>query len=366
MSDGPWGAKPPANSSLERSDTLRRDIVDRGAVVDHLDFRSAIRRNQERSLALFCLLFIIAALPGYALGWAFEMLFSVDAGYLANSAEFRWDRVPLVSAGGFVGMGILLAVSAVWSIVAVFFGDKIMLAMVGARPADRKTDLRLFNVVEEMAIASGLPPPRVGVLESPALNVFAAGLKPDHATICVTRGLIDGCSRDELQGVVAHEMGHILNGDMRYATFVGVMVGLIALVSDAILRSFRIGRRYRYVAASGRGRRGNPLMLVALVVIVAVAILAPLSAKLVQMAISRQREFLADATAVRLTRNPAGLIGALDRIANADHRFADANRSVQHLFIANPFRDFSAHASALLATHPPLADRIERLQAMGG
>ena len=219
----------------------------------------------------------------------------------------------------------------------------------------------LHNVVEEMALAAGLPKPRVAIVETDALNAFATGTKPEHAAIAVTRGLMNRLDRDELQGVVAHEMGHVANNDILYMTAVGVLVGLIVVVSDLALRSTRVMGR----SSQSDRKGGGGIAIVAVVVLVAVGLLSPIAATLVQMAVSRQREYLADATAVKLTRNPAGLIGALRKLDQAPVRWDNASKAVQHLFIVNPFKKFGESASALMSTHPSVEQRVARLQDLG-
>jgi heat shock protein HtpX len=186
-------------------------------------------------------------------------------------------------------------------------------------------------------------------------------MNPARSTIGVTRGLLVALNREELQGVIGHEMGHIVNWDIRYATAVGVIVGLIALVSDGALRSLRFSGR----SQNSNSRAGGGAVVIMLFLLVFAA-LAPLFSRLVQMAVSRQREFLADATSVRLTRHPEGLISALGKLALNAKPFDGANRATQHMFIVNPFRNFSERASSLMATHPPLELRIRRLQNLGG
>jgi heat shock protein HtpX len=213
-------------------------------------------------------------------------------------------------------------------------------------------------VVEEMAIAAGMPKPRVAVIETDALNAFATGMRADKAAIGVTRGLLEKLDRDELQGVIGHEMGHILNLDIRYMTAVGILVGLIALVSDAVLR----GRWRPGFGGKGKGKGGGVIIFI---IVLAVVILAPIAAKLVQFAVSRQREYLADATSVQLTRNPLGLIGALHKLEHQKPVRELGNRATQHMFIVNPIREFGADVSALIATHPPTEARIQRLENLG-
>ena len=221
---------------------------------------------------------------------------------------------------------------------------------------------RLRNVVEEIAIASGVPVPKVYVLEHEAgINAFAAGYSTSDAVIAVTRGALDRLNRDELQGVVAHEMGHVANNDVLYMTAVGVLVGLIVVVSDLALRSTRVMGR----SSQSDRKGGGGVAILAIVVLIAVGLLSPIAATLVQMAVSRQREYLADATAVKLTRNPLGLIGALRKLDQAPVRWDDASKAVQHLFIVNPFKKFGENASALMSTHPSVEQRVQRLQDLG-
>jgi heat shock protein HtpX len=208
-------------------------------------------------------------------------------------------------------------------------------------------------------------------MESEALNAFATGLSPQKSAIAVTRGLLKTLNREQLQGVVAHEMGHVLNLDTRYMVAVGIMVGLIALVSDLVLRSFRFGS----FSSSGRSRRsssdsnskgGGGAQLIVFAIMIVFLILAPIAAQLVRFAVSRQREYLADATSVQLTRNPVGLIGALEKLDAGNNKSPEiGNRATQHLFIVNPLKNFGSSTPALFATHPSIAERIDRLQNLG-
>lgn len=245
-------------------------------------------------------------------------------------------------------------------LVTLLSGRRAVLGLTGAVTVTAEQEPMLHNVVEEMAIAAGLPVPEIAIIESPALNAFATGMRTDQAAIAVTRGLLQGLTRDELQGVVAHEMAHIRNLDTRYATAVAILVGLIALFADLGVRMMR-----GLSLGGSRSRKGNGAALLIVIGLVCL-ILAPLFARFVQFAVSRQREFLADATSVRLTRNPAGLIAALEKLHASTVELEAANRAVQHMFIVNPLRDFSEWSSGLVATHPPLERRIERLRNLGG
>ena len=244
-----------------------------------------------------------------------------------------------------------------------FAGDKIVLAASQAKPVTEESHPQLMNVVREMSIASNVPMPKVHVIEDSAPNAFATGRDPKHASIAVTTGLLEKLDRDELQGVIAHELGHVRNYDIRFMLLVGVLVGGIALLADIFLRyAFWTGGGRR----GGRGARGGGgvIQIVMIVLAVALAILAPIAARLVQLSVSRQREYLADATAVEFTRNPTGLEGALWKIGTDQEVLEAANRSTQHLYFVNPIKKFEARASSIWATHPPLADRIDRLRQL--
>jgi heat shock protein HtpX len=254
-----------------------------------------------------------------------------------------------------------MAASVVWSGIALAFGSRIVNAMADARPIAKEDAPQLFNVVEEMSIAAGVPMPTVRIMETDALNAFATGTSTASASIAVTRGLLNTLNRDELQGVVAHEMSHIANLDTRYMTIVGVTVGLIALVADMILRTLQWGGS----GSSSRSDKKSSGAGLLVIVLLVVAVIAPLAAKAVQMAVSRQREYLADATSVQFTRNPDGLISALAKLAAAAAPFPGVSRATQHLFIVNPIQTFTAKSSALMATHPDVADRIARLRNLG-
>jgi len=242
----------------------------------------------------------------------------------------------------------------VLGMVSWISGASMILSLSGARKVSHDDEPLLYNVVEEMKIASGLPMPEVYVIESEAPNAFATGRDPDHSAVAVTRGLLQKLDRDELQGVIGHEMAHIGNYDIRYAMLAAALAGAIAMISDAFLRGG--GRR-------GGGPRGGAAILMILAVLLAV--LAPISAAILQMAVSRKREMLADATSVQFTRNPEGLASALAKIALDPAPLENANRATQHLYIINPLKSFSMSAGALFSTHPPTEARINALRKMG-
>lgn len=315
------------------------------------DFVAAQRENRRYTVLLLVALTMLAAAVGYVVGWTLE-------------AE-AIDEVPLWSRFG-VGLAGVMAIASIgWSGLSVAFGDRMVLAMAHAHEIDKAEAPQLYNVVEEISIAAGVPMPRVMVVETDALNAFATGTSRGNGSIAVTRGLLDTLNRDELQGVVAHEMAHLANLDTRYAVVVGVTVGLIALVCDAILRTMQWGSSSRSSSKndSKGGSSGGSALLV--ILLIAVALLAPIAAKCVQMAVSRQREYLADATSVQFTRNPEGLISALRKLADRAAPFPGVSRATQHLFIVNPVQTFTRKSSALMATHPDIEDRIARLRDLG-
>jgi len=258
----------------------------------------------------------------------------------------------------------LAAAAAIWAImasVAWFNGSSVVLSLHDARPATPERDRRLLNVVEEMAIAAGVPVPKACVMEGGGLNAFAAGRRPSEGVIAVTQGLLERLDREELQGVVAHEMAHIRNRDTLYNVCAAVLVGTVALLSDMFLRG--VPGRGPGPAARRAGPAAGAVLAAAGLLL---ALFAPLAARLLQMSISRQREYRADAAAAAFTRNPLGLASALEKIAAAGAHVPGANRGTQHLFIVNPLHRFGPASSALWSTHPPTEARIQRLRAMAG
>jgi heat shock protein HtpX len=313
------------------------------------DFVAAQAANRRNTLLLLVILTALAALFGYLIGWVLE-------GELA-------DSVPLISAIGLMAAAVMAGASVVWSGISLAFGSNMVLRMADAKPVEKADAPQLYNVVEEMSIAAGVPMPKVMVMETDALNAFATGTSTSNSAIVVTRGLLGTLNREELQGVVGHEMGHIANLDTRYMTVVGVTVGLIALVASMILRAMQWGS-FSGRSSSDRKSSGGSAFLI--IVLLVVAVLAPLAAKAVQMAVSRQREYLADATSVQFTRNPEGLISALSKLeAAAGKPFPGVSDATQHLFIVNPMRQMTAKTSALMATHPDIESRIARLRNLG-
>jgi heat shock protein HtpX len=351
---GPWDKTPAGGPP-----PLAPDGTPPGPVaIKATDFLAAQRANKRNTWLLIIILLLLGGALGYV-GGALIQSYSYSP---YSYSDVERPSLTTLSAFGVIGAGALISIGLAASGITFAFGGRLMLGLAGAREVTADEEPMLHNIVEEMAIAAGLPKPKIAVIETEVPNAFATGMDPQHAAIGVTRGLLTKLNRDELQGVIGHEMGHILNMDTRYMTAVAILVGLIALVCDVARRMMWYG------AASGGQRRdrekggGNIILLVIFVVF---AILAPIAAQLVRFAVSRQREYLADATSVRLTRNPVGLIGALEKLAAEQRPFDGANRATQHMFIVNPFKVFGANSTALFSTHPPLEQRIERLQNLG-
>jgi heat shock protein HtpX len=272
-----------------------------------------------------------------------------------------------VEGGGLFGIGLAAVVWLILTLVAWFQGDSIYLAMSGARKVSKADLPVLYDVVEEMTIASGLPTmPAIYVIDDAAPNAFATGRKPETASVAVTSGLLKALNRDELQGVVAHELGHIRNRDILLMLFAGVMVGAIVLLAQGGMRGLWYGGGRRSRRSEGGGGGAAIIMLIA----VALMILAPIIAQLIYFAISRKREYLADASAAAYTRYPEGLASALEKIAAAPKELLrGANRASAPMYIVNPLQAAGADAraaSAASATHPPIAERVRILRAMGG
>jgi len=287
-----------------------------------VDFRDQISRNKTKSVFLMIGVFVILILFGYVISLAFE------PGYF------------------FIIMIIAIVFSLSYILASFYNSDKIAIASVGAKKASRSDYKQYYDVVEGLCLASGMPMPKLYIMPSEQINAFASGRDPKHAVICVTKGGLEKLEKRELEGVIAHELGHIANFDIRYMTLVAVMVGMVAIISQIFLRSlwFR-----------GGNNRGKEIFILIGIVM---AILAPIVVYFVQMAISRKREFVADASAVKFTRYPEGLIKALKKI-QLDNTPPEKkiSKAVAPLFFSNPFRNLGR-------THPPLEKRISVLDRM--
>lgn len=263
------------------------------------------------------------------------------------------------------GLGSLAFILAVIIAVALTFGsyyasDKIVLAISKAKPVEKKDYPHLYNVVEGLAIAGGLPKPRCYIIDDTAPNAFASGRNPKNSVIVVTKGLLQKLNRAELEGVIAHEMAHIKNYDILVMTLTVVMVGVVVLLSDWILRSFIWGGGKRRRSSKEGGNAGAILVVVGLVL----AILSPLIAQLIRLAISRKREFLADANGAFLTRYPPGLASALRKLDADKEPLEVANKATAHLYIVNPLKDIKGVVNKMYSTHPPIEERVAALEKM--
>src|SRR5215218_3549113 len=299
-------------------------------------FRERIAVNRRNSVLLIAAFLAFVTVFGYVIGWA-------------------WIGDPV---GAIFGLVLAFVIGIVSGLATYYGGDRMVLAASRAKEITHDDAPVLFNVVEEMAIAAGLPMPKVYIIEDSAPNAFATGRDPEHASVAVTSGLLRKLDRDELQGVIAHEISHVGNFDIRYAMLVGVLVGTTVLISDFFLRGLWFG------GGRGGGEGGGYIQLLMIVIAIVLAILAPIFARLLQLSISRQREYLADATAVQLTRNPKGLADALQEISGDREVLEAANRATAHLYIVNPIKRFEKRSKGLFSTHPPIEERIKILRQM--
>lgn len=268
-----------------------------------------------------------------------------------------------VAGFGYFGIVLAFIISTGMALAGYYRGDKIVLAVSRAKPAIREEYPQLYNIVEELIIASDLPMPKLYIIhDNDAPNAFATGRDPDHASIAVTTALLQRLNRTELQGVLAHELSHIGDYDILFATLIGIMVGMVALMADFFLRyTFWGGGRRR--SSDGSSGGSGMIMILAL----ALAILAPLFALIIQLAVSRQREYLADANAALMTRYPEGLASALEKISQNPGVLEVSNRATQHLYIISPIKSIRERKkkNSLFSTHPLVEDRIKRLREMG-
>ncbi len=300
--------------------------------------------NKWKSAVIVALFVVFIFLAAYVLANAF--------GYYAG-----------YQPGGFGFVGMALIISGISSFVSYYYSDKIILGISGARPATPTEDRLFTQVVENLCIGAGLPKPVLYVIDDVSPNAFATGRDPKHAVICATSGLLDKLDRSEMEGVFAHELTHIKNLDTRLMAVVAVMVGLIALLGDWFMRSMWFGGGRK--RSSGEGDAGAIFIVLGIVF----AILSPIVGTLIQLAISRRREFMADAGSVELTRQPQDLISALEKISSDPVPMRNANKATAHLYIENPYKK-EGHGktgwfAGLFNTHPPISERIKALKTMG-
>ena len=265
------------------------------------------------------------------------------------------------SGYGLSWVGIALVFSGLMSYVSYYHSDKIILKLSSARLANRKKDFKFYTVVENLCLATQMKKPKLYVIQDTAPNAFATGRDPDHAVVCVTTGLLQKLDRTELEGVIAHELSHIINYDIRLMSIVTVLVGLVTLLADWFLRASRWG------GSRDRNRSSGQAQMIIFVIGIILALLSPLIANLIKLAISRRREFLADASAVKITRFPDGLSRALAKIAKDKEPLEVANKATAHLYISNPLKnhhDSIGWFAKLFNTHPPVRERLKALGRM--
>jgi heat shock protein HtpX len=297
-----------------------------------------ISANKRKSILLVLGAVVLLGAVGYALGY--------------------------IWATGPVGAVIALIVAAAMSIGSYRYGDRIVLASARAKEVSPEEEPRLHNIVEGLAIAAGIPKPRVYVVPEQAPNAFATGRDPAHSSVAVTRGLLDMMNRVELEGVIAHELSHVVDRDILLGTIVATLVGAIVLISEFFMRSWWWGG-FRGRRGNDSGGGGGEALIFALGFLL--LILAPIAGQIIKMAVSREREYLADAQGAMLTRYPPGLASALRKIQAAPHAMRSANNATAHLWLEQPSRvpgDGTTSLERLFSTHPPIAERIKRLEEM--
>lgn len=302
-----------------------------------------IKSNRRKSMILFFVMGIGLVLLGYLIGKS----------YFPNGGEY-------------FGIFFALVIWFILSLVSYFAGSSIILGISKAVEVTPQVHQQLYNVVEEMKIAANLPKmPKIYIINDEAPNAFATGIKPENSAVVVTAGLLARLNRDELQGVIGHEMSHIVNRDVLLMTFAGVMLGSIILISEIFLKSlwFTGGSSTRYGSKSKDSGQGQMIIMIVAIVF---AILAPIAAQLLYFALSRRREFLADASSARLTRYPEGLASALEKISSSTEDLKSANKVTAPMYICNPLKKKGMKLSNLTSTHPPTSERVKILRNMSG
>jgi len=288
--------------------------------------------SNKRQTVILIVIFIIIIL---ALGWFF--------GYMTEY--------------GYWGLAIAAVVSIIMSLFSYYKGDKVALWTAGAKPITKEENAYVYRLVENLCITAGLPMLKIYMIHDPAPNAFACGRDPRHSSIALTSGLVEQMKNEELEGVIAHELSHVKNYDIRLMTVVIILVGIVVLMSDIFIRM-------RFFGGRRGGRGGGNLGGIIAIVGVLLMILAPIFAKLIQLAVSRKREFLADASGALLTRYPEGLASALEKISQYKHPVKKANKATAHLYFASPFTGKKGFMARAFSTHPPAEERIKALRNM--
>ncbi|MBI4399145.1 zinc metalloprotease HtpX [Candidatus Micrarchaeota archaeon] len=292
-----------------------------------MNIYSAINTNKLKSVLLIIGFLIFVAIIGYVFGE--------------------------LTGLGYFGLILAVVLSMFYTVGSYYYSDQIVLRITGAKPVKKEEYPYLFNTIDGLSIAAGIPVPKAYVIEDPAPNAFATGRDPQHGAVAVTTGLLKIMNRQELEGVIAHEMSHIKNYDTRLMTLAVVLAGVVTILADIGLRAFVFGRR------DDRGKGGGGIILLIFLVML---ILSPIFAQLIKLAISRKREYLADANGALLTRYPEGLASALEKISQSTNKLKNVSEATAHLYISNPFK--SSLINGLFSTHPPMQDRIKILRGM--
>jgi heat shock protein HtpX len=278
----------------------------------------------------------------------------------ATTITYIFGKASGASPIGYMGFGLLL--SGIMSIGSYFYSDKLVLATTGAKPLQRNDNPEVYNIVENLTIGAGVPMPKLYIVNDPSPNAFATGRDPKHAAVAVTTGILERLNKSELEGVLAHELSHVKNYDTRLMAITAILVGFISIITDMFMRNLWWSSMTR---DSDREDRGQ-LQIVFLIFGIVFAILSPIIATIIQLAVSRKREFLADASGVLITRYPEGLANALEKIAADPRPVKNATNATAHLFIENPFKKQAAGKwlASLFNTHPPIEERIKILRSM--
>ncbi|PIS09601.1 zinc metalloprotease HtpX [Candidatus Beckwithbacteria bacterium CG10_big_fil_rev_8_21_14_0_10_34_10] len=285
--------------------------------------------------------------------------FLVIVGFIAFIGLATWVFSQVLDFG-LQGIGVALIFAGLMSFSSYYWSDKIILSISAARPASKSKDFLFYTVTENLSLAAQIPMPRLYIINDTALNAFATGRDPDHAVVCATSGLLQSLNRTELEGVIAHELSHVKNYDIRLMSMVTVLVGLLTLLADWFLRGSRI-------MGKGRKKENGQIQGILFVAAIILALLSPLIANLIKLLISRRREFLADAGSALITRQPQGLMSALEKISKDKEPLEAANKATAHLYISNPLKNLHQGVGwfvGLFNTHPPIELRIKALKEM--
>lgn len=303
-----------------------------------------ISRNRRRTILIIFFFIVFIAALGFAIGYIIDYRYGISGSYSILIMVFA------------------LIFAAIASLGSYYYSDRMVLGITGARPLGREEDPRIYYIVEGLSIAAGIPVPKIYVIEEQGMNAFATGRNPNNSVVVLTRGLINNLNDEELKGVVAHELSHIRNYDILLGTIIVILVGMVTIVSNIIFRGFLFGGGRR--SSSSRSSGGNIFGIIFMIIGLILIILSPLIALVIRFAISRQREYLADADGALITRYPPGLANALRKIS-ANSEVKTANNATEHMFIEKPFgKNTRVAFSSLFNTHPPAGERIRRLEEM--